>query len=305
MIRDIRFTSLLHLSDEEMTHLKLVFNSNWKYEKDEQAPEIQELFDEHGYNESKFLDLLSMYVDDHKLIMELTKTHNPNGQKRFKNGDIAFCFIPYSLDNKEWLLVNVFAVLDENRSIVATKEGGDYWPLFGRLVVRFEGKSRRITVRDPNIIGGVAVETILRRPYYELADKFPGYENVDLSWKGLRRALKNPSWRTALENQKGVYLITDIKTNKRYVGSASGDGGILGRWQIYAGVNMGRNREDAYNGGNKELKELSDDYIKDNFRYSILDVFSMKTSSEIILARESWWKNILMTRNDSFGYNDN
>jgi len=46
----------------------------------------------------------------------------------------------------------------------------------------------------------------------------------------------------------GVYLIVDRKTGKQYVGSASGEGGILSRWRSYA---------DTGHGGNKRLIDLA------------------------------------------------
>ena len=69
-------------------------------------------------------------------------------------------------------------------------------------------------------------------------------------------------WKAALENQKAVYLLTDTKTGKLYVGSATSENGmLLQRWKNYVANG---------HGGNKELRELVDekgfDYIKDNFR---------------------------------------
>ena len=98
-----------------------------------------------------------------------------------------------------------------------------------------------------------------------------------------------------MKNQKGVYLITDESNGKRYVGAAYGNDMILGRWRNY--INNGH-------GGYKKLKELDFEYIKQNFRYSILEIFKSTTDDETIIERESWWKDVLMTRG-KFGYNDN
>ena len=62
-------------------------------------------------------------------------------------------------------------------------------------------------------------------------DIFPGYDKVNISWNELTRVIEKQTWKTALENQKGVYLITDVKSGKRYVGSAYGQDMILGRWR--------------------------------------------------------------------------
>lgn len=293
----IKFKQLLHLSDDDMNHLKLEFNSNWQYNVEEQAPEVVEKLG----NESRFFNLLDMYRSGEvAVVKESVKTHNPDSHKRFKNGDIVFCFIPYSSD-KDWLLVNAYRVLDDSKFLVDADEESfaEYAPFFGRLVVHFENKSRNVVVCNKDNIDSIYVKTILEHPYNELGEDFPGYENVNLSWSDLRRVLKFKNWQTALENQKAVYLITDTATNKRYVGSAYGDTMLLGRWRNYA--------ENGH-GGNKELKALVEEngleYVKNNFRYSILDIYKSTTDDETIIARESWWKNILLTRGD-YGYNAN
>lgn len=105
------------------------------------------------------------------------------------------------------------------------------------------------------------------------------------------------SWKSALSNVKGIYLISDTKSGKQYVGSAYGDECIWQRWQAYAKTG---------HGGNVELKNLLEqngiDY-KNNFRYAVLEVCNMNLGNEYIIARESYWKDILMTR--KFGLNSN
>ncbi|MDY5944446.1 MAG: OPT/YSL family transporter, partial [Faecalibacterium sp.] len=96
-----------------------------------------------------------------------------------------------------------------------------------------------------------------------------------------------------------VYLITDTKTGKLYVGSATSQTGmLLQRWSSYIA--------DGH-GGNEALKELVKkqgfDYVKENFQYSILENYNARMDDEYILRRESWWKETLRTR--EFGYNKN
>lgn len=123
---------------------------------------------------------------------------------------------------------------------------------------------------------------------------FPGYDKVDIPWKNLSELIETESWRTALENQKGIYLITDTHTGKRYVGKASGSEMLLGRWKSY--IKNGH-------GGNIELKKLDFEYIKTYFKYTILEIFKSTTDETIILNREQWWKDVLMTCNKKYGYN--
>lgn len=295
----IKFTELLHLANEDMSKLKLVFNSNWQYDAEAWTPEVRSKLGE----SSRYFNLLAMYrFGEVSVVKESVKTHNPDAHiKRFSNGDIIFCFIPYSSD-KNWLLVNAYKVLNNSKPLIDVDEESfaEYAPLFGRLVVHYEDKGRNVVVRSGNIIDTITVKTILEHPYDQIEAEFPGYENVNLSWSELKHILKLKTWQTALENQKGVYLITDTATNKRYVGSASGEDMLLGRWRSYA--------ENGH-GHNKELKALVEeqglDYIKYNFRYSILDIYKSTTDDETIIARESWWKEVLLTRNPEFGYNAN
>lgn len=297
-MKSIKFTDLLKLPDEKLANLKLIFNSDWEYDPANLPEYVKAKL---GYEKRPF-NLLEMYRQGEvSLIRESTKTHNPDGRKRFINGNLVFCFIPYG--GKDWLLVNAFKVLDDSKLLIDADEEylADYKPYFGRLVITWADRATmNIVMKDMSAIEGLTVKTILEQPYNELAEEFPGYENVDLSWHDLNRVLKLKTWKTALENQKGVYLITDTLTNKRYVGSAYGKDMILGRWSNYA---------DNGHGGNLELKNLVTekglDYVKDNFRYSILDIYKSTVDDETIIGRESWWKEILLTRNPDFGYNAN
>ena len=83
---------------------------------------------------------------------------------------------------------------------------------------------------------------------------FTSYDKVLLSYEALRKIVNNKAaykeWEEKLSAVAGVYLITDTKTGKHYVGSASGEqGSIWGRWNEYARTK---------HGGNKRLKELID-----------------------------------------------
>ncbi len=148
------------------------------------------------------------------------------------------------------------------------------------------------------------VQEQLNPEIYELSsstllNSFPGYNNVSLSWKELNMLVINGSreWVNALSYVKGVYCITDVSNGKLYIGSASGNNeGLWQRWSSYA-------NDKNPSGGNVELKKLKPEYIKKNFKYSIIEIFDTKTKQETILERESYWKNVFQTR--KYGMNSN
>lgn len=106
-------------------------------------------------------------------------------------------------------------------------------------------------------------------------------------------------WVNALAGQKAVYLITDAKTGKMYVGSATSDRGmLLARWTAYV--------ENGHGGDVRlkaRVKEKGMDYVRRNYTFSILENYNARVSDSEVLKRESWWKDTLQTRR--FGYNGN
>jgi hypothetical protein len=129
-------------------------------------------------------------------------------------------------------------------------------------------------------------------------EEFPGYKKLDLEWPDLEVIvrLNTTSWRTALSNVAGIYLISDPTAGKLYVGSATGEGGIWSRWCQYV----------SGHGNNRELLDLIGRHGRErarSFRFSIPEIADVNASSEEILNRESHWKRIVMTR--TYGYNAN
>ena len=173
-----------------------------------------------------------------------------------------------------------------------------------KIKIKFQWQQKRQCF-ETNVIKLMTLASFLRLEKYlddlevleitkEISkQRFPGYDNVNISWMNLASVINTDAWKTALENQKGVYLITDINNGKRYVGSAYGKDMLWGRWCDY--IHNGH-------GGNEQLKELEFEYIKRNFRYSILEIFKSTTDDETILKREAWWKEVLLTIGE-YGYN--
>ena len=297
-MKNIKFVDLLKFSDKDLKKLKLVFNSNWTYTPEGRPDCVREIFGE----EKVYLDLLDLYkLGKVELVKKSTRLHDPKN-KRFQNGEFAFCFIPYG--DKDWLLVNAFEVLDDSKKLIEVNEEAmsDYEQYFGRLVISWkERNTRNVRMKNLENIKRLTVKTILEEPYNVVTEKFPGYQNIDISWEELNRVLKFKTWRTALENQKGVYLITDTNTGKRYVGSATSEKGMfLSRWETYAKNGHGNNELLV-----DLLEKEAIEYVKKYFRYTILEFFSSSVEDKVIFERESWWKRILLTRNPDYGYNKN
>jgi hypothetical protein len=221
---------------------------------------------------------------------------NYSKMKSYKLGQTTIGLIRIKKNENLWLLFHIGKVTKDLN--IKNGKGYEYEVLsqyekyFGRIIVRFKNKSQNMVRKAESVIEDCEIAQILPDVFDN--DIFPGYDKVNISWNELSRVITKDNWKTALRNQKGVYLITDTSNGKMYVGSAYGDEMILNRWKTY--IKNG-------NGGNKELKKLEFHYIKNNFRYSILDIFKSTTDEKVIIERESWWKETLLSR--QFGYNAN
>ncbi len=199
----------------------------------------------------------------------------------------------------EWLFVGIYKSISVKEH--PTKNGFKYdteltdigKEYIGKAVFSFKKEFRQSYLCLEKYIDDFELIEMYREP---LKPRFPGYDKIDINWENLSKWIITDSWKTALENQKGVYLITDTNNGKKYIGSAYGKEMIFGRWSSY--IQTGH-------GGNIELKRFDFEYIKENFKYSILEIFKASTEDEVILERESWWKDVLMTRNTKYGYNKN
>ena len=231
-------------------------------------------------------------------IDEILKGHywNYNSKKSYREGQFTIGLIRIKPNEDLWLLVHVgrgTKDLNKFNDVGYEFEALEqYRKFFGRLVVKYKNSSQTLIRWANTIIDECEVHQLL--PDIFDNDIFPGYENVNISWQELTRVIEKESWKTALQNQKAVYLITDTSNGKQYVGSAYAENMLLNRWQNYV---------KSRHGGNVQLKQLSKEHIENHFRYSILDIFKSTTDDKVILSRESWWKDTLMTR--KFGYNSN
>jgi hypothetical protein len=160
----------------------------------------------------------------------------------------------------------------------------------GRLVAHFERAGRQSYLLAENWVDKILLSEILAERLR--VAEFPGYRAIDLSKENLdiitSQAIE--SWKAALSSVAGVYLISDTKSGKLYVGSASGEGGIWQRWLNYSANG---------HGGNVKLKQLlqsEGDDRSSHFHFSILEIADLHESQESILQRESHWMSVLLSR---------
>lgn len=134
-------------------------------------------------------------------------------------------------------------------------------------------------------------------PVMEIADAqpvpFPGFDRLTLEraqFEAVMREHRYAAWRTALSSVVGIYLITDTRDGRQYVGKADGAESIRQRWSAYAANG---------HGGNVELRGLD----PTTFRYSILRVFDPATPTRVIDEAESHFKSALDTRRHGLNRN--
>lgn len=112
---------------------------------------------------------------------------------------------------------------------------------------------------------------------------FPGFDRLVLSHVELQAVMRDhgyASWRTALSSVLGIYLITDTRDGRHYVGKADGEESVRQRWHAYATNG---------HGGNVALRGLD----ASSFRFSLLRVFDPATPVREINAAESHFKKAL------------
>ena len=129
---------------------------------------------------------------------------------------------------------------------------------------------------------------------------FDDYLEFSVSYADLTSLFANEEahreWRARLGAVAGVYLILAEGSGDLYVGSASGDGGIWGRWRDYAKTG---------HGGNKLLRALTKvnpDYPA-RYRFSVPQVPPKSMSRDEVLRREAIYKAKLGSR--AMGLNSN
>jgi hypothetical protein len=103
-------------------------------------------------------------------------------------------------------------------------------------------------------------------------------------------------WHRMLASVAGVYLVLDTKTGNQYIGSAYGEGGILGRWRSYA---------QTVHGGNKKMRALAAERPKlaGDLQFAILQTLPLASTAKEVIEHEVRHKTKLGSR--AHGLNSN
>lgn len=211
-------------------------------------------------------------------------------------------FIRLNGDRKtdKWLYLGAFENLGEttnkNGDEIYRLERIDKYNSFAeRLVVLYKKKQGPKQAKiDISEIESIAVDSLLTDRFIMIEETFPGFNNVSLSFGKLKTIITNnwTNWKMLLTNANGIYVISDSNTGKLYVGSTYGKEGIWQRWSSYVATNG--------HGNDVELKKLikkDSTYASKYFTFSLIETFTnIDDSSEYIIEREQYWKNVLNTR---------
>lgn len=135
----------------------------------------------------------------------------------------------------------------------------------------------------------------------------PPFPDIDLSLQKIAflagHEASNPSWRTRLGSVGGIYLLTDHRNHRLYVGQAGAEGeggGFWARWKQYAAGASGNVLVDA---------AFRDGTIRPgdpDVTMSVLEVVPLGKANKARLdALENRWKLRLRSRSAKHGLNDN
>lgn len=209
-----------------------------------------------------------VFVTDGGLRSRFFGTYENRGEVQTERTDAFRCFDLHPS--------NLLASL-RNRLVIEWSRDAVNWVKTGRAAAQF----RLLEIADPAEV------------------PFPGFDKVVIDFPTLvdvGESSRYRSWQAALASVQGIYLITDSRTGKHYVGKADGAERLLGRWSAYARTG---------HGGNVALVDLigADPGHGNDFRFSILRVFGPDTPKADVDAAEDHYKRALMTR--EFGYNRN
>ena len=263
---------------------------------------IQELLYNRGLNRASRVKMVR-HKDSRQDIYNLYKTdkykfleyQNLNSKDVFREVDYVVTFI-----GESGMLARFVGVY----KVESWKKNGDYFEYsMSEVVDQFDDLKERVIIKWNNAISWHQwikneMEVVEIHPGLHYR-QFKDYFDFILTFDELREIMRNQygDWKKMLSSTKGIYLISDTKTGKLYVGAAYAENGIWERWYNYVLTNG--------HGGNKMLKELidSDIFYGDNFQFSILMLLPKTVIPDEAIRMERLFKKKLGT--NSFGLNSN
>lgn len=295
-LKDIfRFNELLSQSEYKGYRIKLRFNKNW--------------------DDYSFVD---DYISGSEDFLPWILSNGSDKKSRNRRNEIQFQFI--EVEYHKWLFVGAYLIKETNSQIKQVTYGNhhvkfalaerleEYDKFIEKVLVNHTNTGQSWFYVNPKIIESVVVESVNSISYFNQTSHFPGYENISFSYQELKKNWSNSSWRQYLSAVYAVYVITDVKTGKLYVGSAYGDNGVYGRWSTYLSKGYDKSEMEENRYPNKRLCEIVEkygiSYIKKYFQYSLLEIFPKNdVGKQKALQRERYWKKLLKSK--EHGYNAN
>lgn len=244
-------------------------------------------------HKDKRQDLYSLYINNRAAFLDYQKSQSNDV---FNGVDFIVVFI--GEEGTRSRFIGVYKILnrkkiEEKNFWYEIEETNGYEDLKDRVIINWGTAAIKW---DQWISNLKEVVEILPGLHYQ---QFTDYFEFILNFQELREIVNNQysDWKQMLSATKGIYLISDSKSGKLYIGSAYGDEGIWGRWMAYVSTNG--------HGNNKILKELisTDINYALNFHFSILMLLPRTTTASQAIKEEQLLKKKLGT--NSFGLNSN
>jgi len=245
-------------------------------------------------------DLYDKYRTDHAWFLEYQSAQaNPV----FRDVDYIVSFI--GEEGSSARFIGVYQILGKQENSEYNRESFTTSKYCYKMqeVNGFDGLKERVIIRWTNPISWHQwikneMEVIeIQRGFNDKS--FTDYYSFILDFPALKEIITEEykDWKQMLSATKGIYLISDVKSGKQYIGSAYNIDGIWGRWSEYVRTNG--------HGNNKTLKELvaSDKDYANNFRFSILMLLPSTVTNKEAIEKEQLFKRKLGT--NAFGLNNN
>ena len=241
-------------------------------------------------------------LDEYIADFDKWKGWNTYCSKNDFNRQYIFSLISFYPERDTWLFGGIWEVVSRDMAKkpypYEIQLVDNYSEYIGRLKIKYKYTDRTTRPCLEKHFDKMIVKELLEEEFSTMT--FPGYKNIDVPFLTLEAIMRKDSqaWKNAL-SIKGIYLITDTKTKKKYVGKADGEHGIWQRWGDYI--------RDGH-GGDVDLKKLVEtkgfDYVKLYYKFSLLEPITGWDEYDID-DRESYWKRVLLSRDADVGHNKN